>query len=105
MYFLNSVAEDEGGDEISLRPELTASISRVFNAQLRSQPLPLRLYYIGPAFRHDRPQYGRFREFTHVGVELIGASGPEADAEVIALARDITEALGIYKYKILTDWF
>ncbi len=61
---------------ICLRPEFTASIGRAFVNHLQASSLPLRLYYHGPVFRYEKPQKGRYRQFTQMGVELIGASEP-----------------------------
>ncbi len=83
------------GEEITLRPENTASVIRaVLSGGLR-QNLPLKYFYAGPMFRHERPQKGRQRQFHQTGVELIGVAGPLADIEVIASGADILEALGI----------
>ena len=78
--------EDKGGRDIALRPEFTASVMRMYAESLRERPKPLKLYYYGPAFRYERPQSGRYREFWHFGTELIGPDTPRADAENIALA-------------------
>lgn len=74
--------------EIALRPEHTASVLRMYTDSMQSEPLPLRLGYTGPVFRYEKPQAGRTRQFTEMGIELLGASGPAADAEVIHLALD-----------------
>src|SRR6478672_4992863 len=71
---------------LCLRPELTASVIRAFVNDLQGHSLPLRLHYAGPSFRYERPSRGRSRQFTQVGVELIGAHGAAADAEVLHLA-------------------
>ena len=76
-----------GSAGICLRPELTASIVRAYAAAPACPPLPWRVSSSGPVFRYESdPGPGRLREFTQVGVELIGAAGPAADAEVIGLA-------------------
>ncbi len=80
---------------ICLRPEFTASLIRAYVNQLQSRPLPIRLQYAGPTFRYEKPQRGRQRQFTHVGVECIGAAGPAADAEILAIARDGLAAVGL----------
>jgi histidyl-tRNA synthetase len=80
---------------ICLRPEFTASLIRAYVNQLQSRPLPIRLQYAGPTFRYEKPQRGRQRQFTHVGVECIGAGGPAADAEILAVARDGLDAVGL----------
>ena len=71
---------------IALRPELTASVVRAYAEQLQDEPLPLRLQYNGPVFRYEKPQLHRYRQFSLCGVELIGAAGPLADAELLHLA-------------------
>src|SRR3954453_12595689 len=63
---------------LCLRPELTASVMRSFVGELQGRGLPQRLPYAGPSFRYERPSRGRSRQFTQVGVELIGAAGPAA---------------------------
>ena len=82
---------DKGGRNISLRPEHTASIIRAFvNAKLYATAhLPYKVYYLGPAFRYERPQKGRLREFIQFGVESIGVSNVEEDVDVILLAYEI----------------
>ena len=80
--------EDKGGRELALRPEFTESVMRMYSENLRGEPKPLKLFYFGPAFRYERPQSGRYREFWQFGTELIGANTPQADAENIALAYD-----------------
>ena len=87
--------KDRNGEEITLRPEGTAGIARAFISEGLSQRTPLKLFYQGPMFRYERPQKGRQRQFTQIGVELIGASSPFADLEVLALAHEILKALKI----------
>src|SRR5438105_14828669 len=86
---------------LCLRPELTASVMRAFVDDLQSQSLPRRLHYAGPIFRYERPSRGRSRQFTVVGLELIGASGAAADAEVLHLACAGLEAVGITRYRLV----
>jgi histidyl-tRNA synthetase len=86
---------------LCLRPELTASVMRAFLGDLQSHSLPLRFHYAGPSFRYERPSRARFRQFTQVGVELIGAAGPAADAEVLHLACRGLEAVGITRYRLV----
>ena len=93
--------KDLGLESVCLRPEFTASVVRVFNDKMQDRPLPQKLYYFGSSFRYDRPQTGRYREFTQAGVELIGGSNPEHDAEIIALACKVMEALGIIDYELV----
>jgi histidyl-tRNA synthetase len=86
---------DRGGRSITLRPEMTAPVVRaVLEHNLLASP-PVKLYYRGPFFRYERPQKGRYRQAHQCGVECFGVAGPEADAEVIALAREIIENAGI----------
>lgn len=95
---------DRGGDSITLRPELTASVVRsvIQNNLLLENPL-LRLWYYGPLFRYERPQKGRLRQFHQYGAELIGSNQPEADVEIILLANDIIKKLGIQEYTLLIN--
>lgn len=88
--------EDVGGDMISLRPEGTASVVRAYieNGMARSNPKK-RLYYLGPMFRRERPQKGRFRQFHQVGAECFGWLEPEADADVMAMLSDLFDDLGL----------
>ncbi len=91
MYTFN----DKGGDSLTLRPEGTAGIARAFISGGLQNELPLKCFYHGPMFRHERPQKGRQRKFHQFGVELIGVAEPAADVEVIAMAADVLDALGI----------
>ncbi len=81
--------------DIALRPEHTASIIRFYVGSMQSEPLPVRLMYAGPVFRYEKPQASRSRQFTEAGCELLGASGPAADAEVIHLALEGLASTGI----------
>lgn len=86
--------EDKGGRSVTLRPEGTASVVRAFvEHSLHAGPLPLKVYYIAPNFRYEKPQAGRLREHHQFGVECLGAASPAADAEVIALARAFMDEL------------
>lgn len=89
---------DKGDREMTLRPELTAPVMRMFVNEMQALPRPLKLFYFENCFRYERPQKGRFREFWQFGVELIGSEGPDADAEVIALANAMLEVAGIQGY-------
>ncbi len=86
---------DKGGRDMTLRPELTAPVMRMYVNELQALPKPLKLFYFENCFRYERPQKGRFREFWQFGVELIGSSKPDSDAEVIALANAMLKAAGI----------
>ena len=87
---------DKGDRSITLKPEGTAGVVRAFIENgLAGGALPLKMYYITPVFRYERPQAGRLREHHQFGVEIFGGKGPETDAEVILLARDYIAALGV----------
>ncbi|HIJ00749.1 MAG TPA: histidine--tRNA ligase [Candidatus Methanomethylophilaceae archaeon] len=90
--------QDKGGREISLRPELTAPVMRMFVNELSNAPRPLKLFYFGQCFRYERPQSGRYREFFQFGAEIIGAPTAETDAEAIALAEAMIKRLGLKNY-------
>lgn len=97
MYTFN----DKGGRSITLRPELTAgTIRSVIENGLVNGALPLKVCYIGGCYRYEKPQAGRLREFHQFGVECIGAAEPNADAEVIALARQVLSSIGIDKISL-----
>lgn len=85
--------DDRGGESLTLRPELTASIVRAFISNGLQQTLPCRFAYYGPAFRYERPQKGRMRQFHQLGIEYIGANGALDDVETIALAWDFLGTL------------
>ncbi|MDV0447820.1 Histidine--tRNA ligase [Methanosarcinaceae archaeon Ag5] len=87
--------KDKGDREMTLRPELTAPVMRAYVNEMQSFPKPVKLFYFENCFRYERPQKGRFREFWQFGVELIGSAKPEADAEVIALAMTMLNAVGV----------
>jgi histidyl-tRNA synthetase len=93
--------KDYGGREVCLRPEITASVVRAFVNNLQNEPLPVKLYYIGPAFRYDTPQLGRYRQFTHAGIELIGSKTQVSDAEIIAIALLGLQLLGLENYRLV----
>lgn len=86
---------DRGGESITLRPEYTAGIVRAFISNGLAQQTPFKAFAHGPMFRYERPQKGRQRQFHQFDVEVIGASEPEADIEVVTLAADILRALGV----------
>jgi histidyl-tRNA synthetase len=86
---------------LCLRPELTASVMRSFIAELQGRSRPIRLHYAGPSFRYERPSRGRFRQFTQVGIELIGAAGPAADAEVLHLACAGLAEVGVRRFRLV----
>jgi histidyl-tRNA synthetase len=86
---------DRGGEMLTLRPENTAGVARAFISGELGQLLPLKFFYAGPMFRHERPQKGRLRQFHQIGIELIGVPEPLGDIEVIGLGAHILEALGV----------
>lgn len=86
---------DRGGESITLRPEFTAAVVRAFISNGLQEKLPLKLYYNGPAFRYERPQKGRLRQFHQFGAELLGVEGHVADIEMIAMAQHGLSALGL----------
>lgn len=92
--------EDRGGDSITLRPEGTAGCVRagIQNGLLYNQVQ--RLWYAGPMFRYERPQKGRYRQFHQIGVETFGLSGPDVDAEIIAMSARLWRALGIDRLRL-----
>ena len=86
--------QDKGGRSITLRPEGTASVARAFiEHALYAGPLPLKVYYIAPNFRYERPAAGRWRQHHQFGAEYFGPASPAADAEVIGLGRACLDAL------------
>ncbi len=87
--------QDRGGESLTLRPEGTAGVVRSFISEGMQQNLPVKLYYAGPMFRYERPQKGRQRQFTQFGCELLGVETPQADIEVIAMAYEFIESLGL----------
>ncbi|PSR29278.1 MAG: histidine--tRNA ligase [Sulfobacillus thermosulfidooxidans] len=87
---------DAGGVDLTLRPEGTAAIARAYVEHgMFNQPQPVRMCYYGPMFRRERPQALRYRQHTQFGAELYGSIQPEADAEVILLACDVVEQVGL----------
>jgi histidyl-tRNA synthetase len=88
--------EDKGGRSLTLRPEGTAPICRAFVEHgMHKLAQPVKLSYLGPFFRHERPQAGRYRQFHQLGAECIGTDSPLADAEAIALLADLLAELGV----------
>jgi len=89
------------GRTLALRADMTIPIARIVGTKLYDQPLPLRLcYYAANVFRHEEPQAGRRHEFTQAGVELIGAVGEQADAEVMVLLVEALQKLGLRDFRI-----
>jgi histidyl-tRNA synthetase len=92
--------EDKGGERLTLRPEATAGIVRaaISNGMLRGARH--KVWCVGPMFRHEKPQKGRFRQFHQVDVEAIGFAGPDIDAELVALTAQLWRRLGITRVKL-----
>src|SRR5207247_1440874 len=87
---------DRSGESLTLRPEATASVLRAYIEHgFHVQPKPVKLYTLGPMFRHERPQAGRYRQFHQANVEALGETHPALDAEVIAMLLDFFGALGL----------
>ncbi len=85
----------KGEESLTLRPEGTVSIARMFITHKMRDSLPLRWYYHGPMFRHERPQKGRFRQFHQVGVEFLGDPSIQADAEILSLSWVLVQKLAL----------
>ena len=83
------------GEALTLRPESTAGVVRAVGEHNMLYEVGKRLYYMGPMFRHERPQRGRYRQFHQIGAEVLGFQGPEIDAEVILLAHDLWKTIGL----------
>ena len=83
------------GEHLTLRPEATAGVVRAVVEHNMLYEGPKRLYYMGPMFRHERPQRGRYRQFHQIGAEALGFAGPEVDAELIVLAQSLWKELGL----------
>ena len=80
---------DKGGRHVTLRPESTASVARAYVENgLQQWPSPVKLFYIGPQFRYERPQRGRYRQFFQIGAELLGDPGPASDGELLLMLLD-----------------
>ena len=87
--------EDRSGEELTLRPEFTAGICRAFISGGMQQNLPLKFFAAGPAFRYERPQKGRMRQFHQIDTEIIGAMEPQVDAELMAMGQLLLTELGL----------
>src|SRR5215218_7273337 len=87
--------DDRSGDSITLRPEFTAGICRAYLSEGWQQHAPLKAATHGSAFRYERPQKGRFREFHQLDAEIIGAAEPHADVEILSFADQLLKELGI----------
>ncbi|MEF7616028.1 histidine--tRNA ligase [Aquincola sp. MAHUQ-54] len=90
------------GDQLTLRPEGTAGVVRAMVEHSFLREGGRRLFYVGPMFRHERPQKGRYRQFHQVGVEVLGFPGPDVDAEIILLTRSLWRELGLVEGRDIT---
>lgn len=98
--------QDKGGRELALRPEGTAPIARAFVENKLFGPehtKPYKVYYQGPMFRYERPQSGRMRQFHQIGVEAFGSDNPATDVEIMALAMDLFDELGLKNLKLVIN--
>ncbi len=95
---------DKGGERVTMRPEATPSIVRAFVEHALEQAMPMpRLYSLGPMFRYERPQKGRYRQFHQLDVEAFGVTAPSLDSEVIEMAAQFVRALGIGDAELLIN--
>ncbi|EEG77105.1 histidine--tRNA ligase [Dethiobacter alkaliphilus] len=93
--------KDRSERSLTLRPEGTAPVARAYmESNLKGIPQPVKLFYIGPMFRYDRPGAGRYRQFYQFGVEVFGTNAPAIDAEVIVLALDFFRSLGLSDFAL-----
>lgn len=92
--------KDKAGRELALRPELTAPVIRFYLNELQGRPKPLKLFYLGSAYRYDEPQFGRYREHFQFGVEILGATPLDADAEVVATAVAALREAGLEDFEV-----
>ncbi len=87
---------DKGEENVTLRPEMTASVARAYvNHGMLNQPQPVKMWYVGPNYRYERPQAGRFREFHQIGFEVLGEAHPIVDAELISMGYSLLTSLGL----------
>ncbi|MEM7050012.1 MAG: histidine--tRNA ligase [Acidobacteriota bacterium] len=95
---------DKKGRSVTLRPESTAAVARAFIEHgMASWPSPVRLFYLGPQFRYERPQRGRYRQFHQLGAEVLGDEGPTSDAEVLLLLLRFLGELGFRDLEVLLN--
>src|SRR6201985_2014910 len=96
---------DRDETSLTLRPENTASVIRAYiEHRLDQIPGVKKFYYIGPMFRRERPQKGRFRQFYQIGAEAIGSRSPLVDAEVIEMVAEILKGVGLSGFKLIINW-
>ncbi len=95
---------DKGGRNVTLRPESTAAVCRAYVEHgMQQLPQPVRLLYIGPQFRYERPQKGRYRQFHQIGAELLGGRGAESDVEILLMLVAFLRELGFRDLKVLVN--
>jgi len=95
---------DKGGRSLTLRPEYTPSVVRaIIENRLNLKPQPMRFYYIGPMFRYDKPQKGRYRQFHQIDIEVFGEEDPAIDAEIVQMADFFLKNLKVKDTKILVN--
>jgi histidyl-tRNA synthetase len=95
---------DKGGRSITLRPEYTPSVVRsIIENRLNLQPQPLRFYFIGPMFRYDKPQKGRYRQFHQIDIEVFGEKDPAIDAEIVEMAKNLLTRMGVTDTDVLVN--
>ncbi|PPE68394.1 histidine--tRNA ligase [Caldimonas thermodepolymerans] len=95
-----SFEDSMNGDKLTLRPENTAGIVRAVTEHSMLYDGGKRIYYIGPMFRHERPQRGRYRQFHQVGAEALGYAGPDVDAELILMCRALWRDIGLHDVRL-----
>ena len=96
--------EDRDGSSLTLRPEATASVMRAYiEHRLDQKPGLQKLYYIGPMFRRERPQKGRYRQFYQIGAEAIGSESPSVDAEVIEMVMELLRRASLEGFQLLIN--
>src|SRR5579863_9104506 len=96
--------EDRDGSSLTLRPEATASVMRAYiEHRLDQRPGVQKLYYMGPMFRRERPQKGRYRQFFQIGAEAIGSESPVVDAEVIEMVVEVLKSVGLDGFTLLLN--
>ena len=95
---------DKGGRSITLRPEYTPSVVRsIIENRLNLQPQPLRFYFIGPMFRYDKPQKGRYRQFHQIDIEVFGEKDPAIDAEIVEMVKNLLTRMGVTDTDVLVN--
>jgi histidyl-tRNA synthetase len=96
--------DDRDGSSLTLRPENTASVIRAYiEHRLDQRPGVQKLYYVGPMFRRERPQKGRYRQFFQIGAEAIGSESPAVDAEVVEMVIEVLKAAGLAGFQLIVN--